>query len=285
MLQLDTPKALRRLAGAALVAALAAPSAAAADASVVGGPLKVRDYEMTLVGSDDGAKDSLTVMFNRVAGDANQMHMYSFASGVTVTPTSIKGSLGRYGAVRLKLTGARSGKGVVPKGCTGNPGTTKSGTLTGSFKLVADTTYFKTVTAKALKGSSSTGGTLTCASSGGGGGAGAGGPQLSLYATDGTAMTTFTASRQAQSAMRMDDAAATAPATIMHSISAEGSGFDPAADLGTATVTGASPFLKGTGSYEGTTFPGGSSGTLDGSLVAAFDSIGHVTLRGDASIR
>ncbi|HEY8583474.1 MAG TPA: hypothetical protein VIL49_11025 [Capillimicrobium sp.] len=276
---------LRRIAGATVAAALLAPAAASADTSVVGGPIKVRDYQMTLVGTD-AAKDSLSVMFSKTVGGSMQMHMYSFDDGVTVTPSSIKGSLGRYGAVSLQLTGAKKGRGVVPKGCTGNPGTTKTGTLTGSFKLVADKTYFKTVTAKQLKGSASSGGKISCSGGQGsqGGQGGAGGPSLSLFASEGQAMTTFAATDKAQSVTRMDDASATAPASIMHMISAEGHGLEAAKDLATAKVPAVGPFMGGSGSYEGEAFSGGSTGTLGGSLVAKFDSIGAIDLRGDATI-
>jgi hypothetical protein len=266
----------RLIAGAALTAALALPTAAQADSSLVGGPLKVRDYEMTVIGSD-AAQDSVMVLFSRTSGKSSQEHMYSFDSGVTVTPTAIKGSLGRYGAIDLKLAGARAAKSALPAGCSGNPGTTKRGSLTGSFKLVADSTYFRTVTAKSLPGMASTGGKVRCDGEGsatpGTGPGGTGGPMLSLTKTGPDGMFTFSATAKAQSAMRMDDDEATAPASIMHIISAEGTGLK-----GTA-VPGISPFLGGAG-----TFDGDVSGTLAGDLTAKFDSIGTVTIAGDATM-
>jgi hypothetical protein len=266
----------RLLAGAALVSALALPAAAHADASVIGGPLKVRDYQMTVIGSD-AAQDSLTVMFSRTSGRSSQQHMYSFDSGVTVTPTSIKGSLGRFGAVDLKLSGARSAKSSIPAGCTGNPGTTKRGALTGSFKLVADSSYFRTVTAKSLPGTVSVGGSIRCDSAttgtpGAGTGA-TGGPMLMLTKSDGGSMFTFTATPKLQSAMVMDDASATAPAQVMHMISAQGSG------LKGTSVPGISPFVGGSGAFDGDV-----SGTLAGDLTAKFDSIGPVSVQGDATL-
>ena len=164
-----TTRNLRTPALAALCAAglLAAPAvASAAGSTVIAGPLKVKDYEMTVTATD-GATDSLGVMFNRTAGKASQMHTYSFSQGVTVKATaksaSIKGSLGRFGKVDLKLRGVGAAKqGVVPKGCTGTAGKSRAGTLRGSFKLVADSTYFKTVSAKSLKGQLVKGGKLTC---------------------------------------------------------------------------------------------------------------------------
>ena len=103
---------------------------------------------MTVIGSDGGAKDSLTILFSRAGGGSTQQHMYSFNSGVNVTATSIKGSLGRYGGIDLKLAGAHGVRGSVPDGCSGRPGTTRKGTLKGSLRLVADTTYFGTVGAR-----------------------------------------------------------------------------------------------------------------------------------------
>jgi hypothetical protein len=266
----------RLIAGAALTAALVLPTAAHADSSVVGGPLKVRDYEMTVIGSD-AARDSVMVLFSRTAGASSQQHMYSFDSGVTVTPTSIKASLGRYGAIDLKLSGARAARSALPAGCSGRPGTTKRGTLTGSFKLVADTTYFRTVTAKSLPGMASTGGQVRCHGAGSGTPGtrpgGAGGPMLSLTKTGADGMFTFSATAKAQSAMRMDDAQATAPAQLMHIISAEGPG------LKGTSVPGISPFLGGAG-----TFAGDVSGTLSGDLTARFDSIGPVRIEGAATM-
>jgi hypothetical protein len=265
----------RLLIGAALGAALTLPAVAHADSSVIGGPLKVRDYQMTVIGSDAG-KDSLSIMFSRTSGGSSQQHMYLFDSGVTVTPTSIKGSLGRYGAINLKLSGARTAKSTIPAGCSGNPGSSKRGTLKGSFKLVADSSYFRTVTAKSLPGTVSVGGSIRCDGDGSGtpgaGSGAAGGPVVSLTKTDGGGMFTFSATAKAQSAMVMDDAATTAPAQVMHIISAQGAG------LKGDSVPGISPFIGGAG-----TFSGDVSGTLSGDLTAKFDSVGPVAVEGDAT--
>ncbi|HEU4657370.1 MAG TPA: hypothetical protein VFR97_07585 [Capillimicrobium sp.] len=271
--------------GAAVIAALALPSAASAKGTVIGGPLKVRAYQMTLVGSD-AAKDTLSVVFNRTAGTSSQQHVYTFDRGVKVTSTSISGKLGRFGAVNLKLTSASSVKGTVPKGCTGKPGSTKRGTLTGSFKLVADTTYFKTLKAGSLRGSSSTGGSLRCdgpAGPGGPGGPGAGGPTLSMTDQTADGMLTFSATKRTQTAMRMDDAGATAPARVMHLIAAQGGGLAVSGG-DTATVKGISPFLAGTGNFSGERAGSMATGELSGNLFAKFDSIGAIALEGDAML-
>jgi hypothetical protein len=276
------------LAAGAVIAALAAtPAVASADTSLIGGPLKVRDYQMTVIGSD-GPQDTLTVMLSRTSGGDTQQHMYSFDDGVTVTPTSISGSLGRFGAVKLKLTGARAAKGSVPKGCTGTTGTTRSGTLTGSFKLVADTTYFRTITAKKLKGTASSGGSLRCDTPGSPSGTtGTPGtePTLSVSKTDGGAMFSFSATPEAQSVLQMDDEATTAPASIMHMISTTGTGLKLVGGIN-ASVPGQAPFITGAGDFtaSGEASGGFASGTLGGDLVAAFDSIGSIPVAGDAML-
>lgn len=275
----------RILTTATIAAALAVPTAAQAAGSVVAGPLKVRDYEMTLIGTD-AAKDSLSVMFSKTKGKSSQMHMYAFDSGVKVTPTSISGSLGSYGAVNLKLRNASSAKGTVPKGCTGKPGQTKRGTMSGSFKLVADKTYFKTVKATSLPGMVSTGGNLKCDGAGGGTGTGQpgkAGASLMVNEQGADGMFTFTATKGSQSAMRMDDESKTGPARIMHMISAQGAGLSVQGGAA-ATAKGIAPFLRGTGTFEGERAGSMATGTLGGSLTAAFDSIGAVKIGGDAML-
>jgi hypothetical protein len=277
----------RFLAGAALAAtALAIPASAQAETTLVAGPLKVRDYEMRVMATD-AAQDSVSVMFSRASGASNQMHMYAFADGATVTPTSISASLGRYGSIKLRLAGTRAAKGVVPAGCTGDPGTTKAGTMTGALRFDAGDAYFKPVRASKLKGTAMAGGDLRCQADGRGPGAGGAGAQeqtLMVTRMDGAAMTMFTATAKAQTAMRSEDPAATAPATVMHMISAEGSGLQVSGGGASATAPGIGPFLTGTGAFSGEPYPGGAFGTLDGNLVARFDGIGDVAFGGDATL-
>ncbi len=288
--------ALRRGAALAVGGALLIPAAASADAIVSAGPVKVRDYQMT-VSAVDGKADSLSVMFHRKDGKASQMHFYSFSTGVSVKvagnlgSATVKGSLGRFGAVDLKLTGAGALKRFgVPSGCTGKGSKGRAGTLAGSFKLVADSTYFKTISKKSLKGQVLNAGSITCDGTGGGGTGGsgsAGSLTLSAFVDGGAAgMISASATKSArgevtQQVMRMDAAAATAPTSIMHWISAPApaSTFTAAADLGSATLVGASRFITGRATFAS---EGGSettaSGTLTGDLVARFDSIGPITI-------
>jgi hypothetical protein len=263
---------------------LAAPAGASAAGTVVAGPMKVKGYSMTVTATDDSS-DSVGVMFNRTAGKASQMHSYSFSEGVKVkvsgASASIKGSFGRYGNVNLKLKGAGAAKkGVVPKGCTGTAGKSRAGTLRGSFKLVADSTYFKTVSAKSLKGQLLKGGSIKCDGSHGGETKAPTTLTVSLQQPEGMLM--FSASKAAdgsvnQQAMRMDEAGATAPASIMHLINAPGgaAAFAPSADLASATGSAVSPFFKGAFSFASDMAMGTTAmGKLSGDLVAAFDSIG-----------
>jgi hypothetical protein len=266
------------------------------------GPLKVKDYAMT-VSATDSKRDNLTVMFRRVAGKGQQMHMYSFSKGVKVTANPalskarIKGSLGKYGKIDLALRGPGAvRRGATPKGCTGKAGKLRAGTLKGTFRLIADSTYFKRVSASTLKAQLATGGKLKCdtrdTGGGGGGGGGATGTVTLMSTTTGpqgmlTLMMMRTRSGAVtQQVMRTDDAAATAPASIMHMINTRGTSaaFEPAADLSSARGTGVTPFLSGSFTFAADTAMGDfATGELSGDLAARFDSIGTQQLGVGAS--
>jgi hypothetical protein len=274
------------LAAAALLA-LPGVAGAATSKTVVAGPITVKAYKMTLVATDSGASDGLMVMFNRAAGTASQTHMYSFAKGLKVAvkgaTATIKGSLGRYGSVNLKLNATKKTRGIVPPGCTGKPGTTRSGVAAGKLKLVADSTYFRTITAKRLNASIPAGGSLKCDSTGGNGGNGGqfSGTMLSSSTQDAAGMLMLSILKDAggvrQSVMRMDDEAAIAPASsIVHMISAPAGapGLTVADDLSSASAAAAGPFLAGSLQFAGEGFGSVASGTLSGDFAAKFDSIG-----------
>jgi hypothetical protein len=271
-------------AGAAILALPAAASAAGP--TVVAGPVKVKDYKMTVVASGG----SLSVSLNRTAGKATQTHLYSTAQGVKVkipgslASGSVKAPLGPLGSVALQLraTGPLRSSGV-PKGCTGTGGRSRAGVLTGKLSLKADGgRYFGTIKAKSMKAQVIKGGTLDCTPSGTPGKT----PHattLTRAQTNGSEMTTFSAVKQAgkvtQSAMRMDDPAATAPVQVMHLISAPGGAFDVASDLSSASVTGSGPFLGGSLAFTSdSAYGSGAVGSATGDLVARFDPIGNVSL-------
>jgi hypothetical protein len=270
------------LAAAAATTLLAAPAgASAAGSTVVAGPLKAKGYDITLTASDNGAADSFGVTAIKTAGHSTQMHSWSFASGVAVSikggKATIKGSLGRYGAINAIVKAGRAGKSVVPKGCTGTAGSARTGKLTGSTKLVLDSTFFKTIKPKALKAQIVAGGNLQC----GAGGRPQGGKGLMLThsaeGADGQLMLTLTKTgdQVTQMAMRTDTAAATAPASVFHMISATtgAAGLDAASDLTSAKAAAAGPFFSGALSFAGEATGTMATGTLSGSFTAKFDSI------------
>ncbi|MDW5594578.1 hypothetical protein VSS74_09535 [Conexibacter stalactiti] len=273
---------LPRLLLAAGALTLAAPATALADATLTAGPLKVRDYQLTLVATD-AAKDSLSVMLSRRSGASTQLHMYGFASGVTVKAAgakpTISAKLGRYGSVKLTLGTLKSGRGSVPAGCTGSGGRNDRGSFSGALQLKLDTTYFKTVKASSLPGARVSGGALRC--DGGTGGQTSGLTLMAMPESGDGNTFMVNATRTAgggvtQSAMRSDAAAATAPATVMHMITATSaaSTFTTAADLSSATLTGPAPFLSGALAFAGEATGTMASGTVSGDWAAKFDSIG-----------
>jgi hypothetical protein len=282
----------RILIGAVLAALLAVPAGATAAGTIVGGPLKVRGYDMTLIGNDQGKRDSVTVMFTRTAGKTRQQHFYTFEKRVKVTGKSISASLGRYGTIQLKLVDARNSKikKAIPKGCSGTTGKAKVGTLAGKLKLVADKTFFRTVKTKKFAGTAVTGGNLRCDRGGqgqpGGGGEGdgdaTGGPMLTQSKPDGGAHFMFTATPGMQMAIQTEDRNATAPAQILHMISGAGQGL--VVGGGTATATGIRSYFGGQGTFSGTAMGTVSVGTLSGDLVAKFDSIAPIAILGEATL-
>lgn len=270
------------LAAVAASGLLVAPTAALADSTLVAGPLKVKGYAVSLTATD-GAADSLSVVASKTSGPSTQMHMWSF-KGVNVSikgaKATLKGSLGRYGAINAKLTAGRSAKGVVPAGCTGSAGTARSGMLTGKTKLVLDTGFFKTVAPKSLKAQILKAGKLDCT----GGSGSTTGLMLtsSLEQQEGQLMVSVSKSggKVNQSVMRMDAGSATAPATVMHMITAKAgeSGLTASPDLSSASAKGAGGFLTGALQFTGEPMGTMAAGSVSGDLVARFDSIGTQTL-------
>jgi hypothetical protein len=271
--------------------AFAAPAFAASPVVLTAGPVKVKDYKMTLVASEAGSKDSLLVLFSRGSGASTQTHTYSFAQGVdlkvapSLASATLKASLGRFGSIAMSFGGSGKATAATPPGCTGVKYLSKRGSLRGTFRLVADTGYFGTVGQKRLAaslGKQQGSGQLNC---GGGGTPGTGGKPtgaLTLTAMKADGASTFMVSAQkaadgsvTQSAMQIDRAGST---TVMHAISAKAAkaSFEAAADLSTARLAAAGPFLSGTLSFASATATGGSAfGELSGDFVAKFDSIGH----------
>lgn len=268
----------------ALSGALAVPASALADSTLVAGPVKVKGYDLNLTATD-GATDALSVMASKRSGSSTQMHMWSF-KGVNVSikgaKATIKGSLGRLGQIDAKVLAGAKQTAKAPAGCTGSAGSARSGKLTGKTKLALDTGFFRTVAPKSMKAQIlGAGGKLSCA---GTPGAATKGLILTSSAEtpDGQLMVSVSkvGSAVTQQVMRMDPDAATAPASVMHMISAQtgASGLQAAGDLSSASAPAAGPFLAGTLGFAGEGMGTMATGTLTSALTAKFDSIGAQTL-------
>lgn len=262
---------------------LAAPAGAFAKGTVIAGPLKAKGYNLTITATD-GSSDSLAVTAVKTQGTGTQMHSWSFSGAkvaVNGATATIKGNLGRYGKIKAKLRTTGKTRGVVPKGCTGNPGSARKGTLTGATKLVLDSTFFKTVKPKAVKAQILKAGKLDCAPGTPGSTSG-----LILTSTadtaDGTLMVSVvkTGSTVTQTVMRSDDPAKTAPASVFHLITGRAgeAGLHAAPDLQNASAPAAGPFLLGQLAFAGEPMGTMATGQITGDFAAKFDSIGQQAL-------
>jgi hypothetical protein len=286
----------RTTACAALAAAglLALPgvAGAAGGKQVYAGPLKVKGYQMNVMAADGAGGDSVMFLFSKFAGKSTQTHTYSFQKGVSVvvkgSKATIKGSLGAYGSVNLKLNATKRVGGVVPKGCTGKVGASKSGIAAGKLRLVVDKTYFRTVSAKRLKATIPGSANIKCDGEGGGGTGGKPAHGVSLFkslAGDGGGRNVMlNASKGSSGTFEMASVMEQSPQVMVsHTItaSAPASALTAADDLSSATLTAAGPFLSGTGRFAGELMGGMSMGALTGDFAAKFDSIGRVVLVDD----
>jgi hypothetical protein len=275
-------------AGLAAVAALAVPTAAQAAGTLVAGPVKAKGYAVTITATD-GSSDTMSVNAVKRSGGSLQMHSWSFSTGVKVTikgaKATLKGSLGRYGKIDARVSAGRKAAGTVPAGCTGKPGSARKGKLTGRTKLVLDTTFFKTLAPKSMPAQLLKAGTLDC--SGGGGKTPEGGLTLMSSADDAAGQLMVNVAKVGekvtQTVMRMDAAAATAPASVMHMITAStgASGLNAASDLSQASAPAAGPFLTGQLAFAGEPMGTMAMGTMTGDFAAKFDSIGTQRLPED----
>jgi hypothetical protein len=266
----------RLLAGglAAATALAALPAAAhAAQRAVVAGPIAVHGYQLSVLGVT-GAP-TLTVMLERDQGTTTQAHLYSVRRGAHVSAKRIRADLGSLGAIDLRL--ARGGAARLPDGCRGEK--TRTGTWRGSLRLAADTTFFHTISASRLPGTVLRTSSLECDEPGAPTSPAETGAQLvtsgsgASIAADATATTVLDTTRRGR-------------ASVVHVLTTP-STLTAATDLTTATLTPTGTAITGsarfTGSVGAATIEDGptgttSRGTLAGTLVAHFDSIGDVTV-------
>lgn len=299
------------MAAAAVVVPLAVPfiqgpaggAKATTTFSIATSPVSVHGYGMSLfVTATEGAKTaSLTITFSVTAPKQRhptQSHSYSFtlpAGALDVSVGLARASIdtGTGMAKQGAITMAMKKLGPIQTS-TDDCGTTKTrtGTLAGSFKLVADTTFFHTVKQSSLPATLTKHVSAPCS-------------QPATPCTPGTTLTSSNAERNMfLSANRtssngggpavsevlsyVQNATASAPATISHLIQVSGApkaALSPSADLTSATLNGsvAKPYLTGSVAFTGSTTSAAcsktlnriiSTGTVTGKLVAHFDSVG-----------
>lgn len=255
----------RLIAVGAVAAALILPATASAAGTVSGGPVKAGGYDVSLT-ARDAKKDSLTIILERGTEARGENVVLSFTRGVKVTvrgsTATIKGTLGSHGAVDLRLQGASAPrKGKLPKGCTGSPGTSRTGRLVGKLRLRLPEGTF--VTIRSLPGSSSIGADLECRSTdtrpGGDGGDGDGDGQDDeprLIASGDSAGVTFSfiAEKRALTLSRVTPAQRDRGTTVavVNSAHATGSNLLKVAGGGSSATVSPAGAFTGTGLFNAT---------------------------------
>ena len=247
------------------------------------GPLAVHGYQMTL----DASNDSVLITFERTAPGTRQTHTYQFehihlTAQRNLRTGRLSGRLGSFGTIdlRFRRSGAVHLRKLAPQ-CSGPLDRHRRGHLTGTFRLVADTTFFGTVTASRLRAD------LTRQSGGVCSATGAApefpGP-LTLDAGDGTVTTVLMIAGKGGRSSQ-DVSVITEHPDVQHEIEATG----PAGSFtgSTAGVTiQAAPGFSGTLSYTPTKRSNKfvTKGTVSGDYTALFDSIAPLTVSGAAGV-
>lgn len=259
-----------------------------ASKSLFFGPVKVKGY--TLTGSAySQTKGSFLYISLEGRG---QRHQYTFSKGLSVRANSslssgsVKANLGKFGQLRLTFAPNHKRVTIKPfKGCTGGKSYSRTGLARGGSgtHLVLDHSYFRTLKLARVRATLSSDAKLKCKSSGGGGTPSPQSPSRSLTAFSEKVQASFRGGKKASAQISVT----TAP-NVTHELTATGppSSFSVASDAKSATVKGFGSRLTGTGNYNAdSVYDGGSSGKLNGDLVAHFDSIGAKKISGfDASL-
>ncbi len=207
------------------------------------------------------------------------MHGVSVKLSGTLGSGTVKASLGSAGSVSMKFRPTARAKTTKPsKGCTGGVTKSRKGILRGTFRLVIDKGYFKTIRAIKLPAVVSISGKQTCKSGSGSGSKPE--PQRTSLGNVGAGTLSFSATKNGDGTVNQQVSVQKIGknAQIFHSISvnrAPASSFTAADNASTAHVDAAGPFLSGAANFTGTDFyDGGANGKLSGNFAAKFDSIG-----------
>lgn len=262
---------------AVLTAAAPAQAATLSSYSLHAGPLPVHGYAMTV----DASQGSLEVTFTRTAPGMSQTHQYSFRHAQVTAPTDMRrgrltADLGAFGSIDLRFrpSGAIHKLKLGP-GCIGTePDRHRVGRVTGTFRLVADTTFFGTVTASRIPAGLTRAGDSICRSTGTA-------PEIPgplTLANDGGPPSTdllVVALKGGRSYQNIT----VGSGHVLHEITSTGPAGSFTGSTQAVTVLGPAPGFSGTLAYTATKRSDkfDTTGTLSGDYTALFDSIAPVT--------
>jgi hypothetical protein len=235
----------------------------------------------------DASNDGVLITFERTAPGTRQTHTYQFEhvhlrAQRNLRTGRLAGRLGSFGSIdlRFRRSGAIHTRKLAPQ-CSGPRDRHRRGRLTGSFRLVADTTFFGTVTASRLPADLTRQAGEVCATTGAA-------PEfpgpLTLTAGDGTTMSLLVIARKGGRSSQQISVSTPHP-DVDHEIDSTGPAGSFTGSTGAATVQ-AAPGFSGSLSYTATKRHNrfSTDGALSGDYTALFDSIPAVSVPGPASV-
>jgi hypothetical protein len=261
------------------VLATAAPAHAAtlSPYSLHAGPLPVHGYAMTI----DAGLGVLDVTFTRKVPGMEQTHQYTWNHVQVTAPRDmrrgrLRADLGSFGSIDLRFrpTGAIHKLKLGP-GCIGTElNRHRLGRLTGTFRLVADATFFGTVTAGRLPADLTRTGDSICRSTG----TAPEFPGPLTLANDGGPANSNLLVVALKGGRSYQDITVDA-GHVLHEITSTGTAGSFTGSTKGVTVLGPAPGFSGTLTYTATKRSDrfDTTGTLSGDYTALFDSIAPVT--------
>jgi hypothetical protein len=285
----STRNPVARVAGAVLLV-LALPSSALALTAPAAEPIltasagTAKHYAVSFSASPYGAE----LDFQRSSHGSTQAHSLSndgqagvsYTAATDLSSATIVTKWGSHGKVSLTFKATGRARNLLPKGCTGKAALSRTGFLTGTLKAKMDKRFFKTFSRKRLSATLSEPGKFFC----GPGAGGFGGPgltSLGVRAKSGGLDLSFV--RFGRGALTESASVVTSSGPgdwlLRHTITATAphASLSVAADSSSARAKGEGPFLAGTLRFKvlvGSHPPNSAAGTVSGSFVAKFDSIG-----------
>jgi hypothetical protein len=239
--------------------------------------------ELDFVRTSHGATQDHTLQNNGPAG-------VTYTAAADLSTAQIVSSWGPHGKVSLKFTATGRARNTLPKGCTGKPALSRTGTLAGTLTAKMDKRFFKTFKRTRISATLSRPGQFFC----GNGSGGFGGPGLSDLSAGklgklSVSFVRFGKGKVTESSSLTQTSAA-GNWSLRHTITetAPASALKIAADASSASGKGVGPWLGGTLLFHAvrTHTSTSATGTPSGSFVAKFDSIGaqHVARGSGANV-